>query len=151
MKLLTLALMMLASAASATPYFTPNPVFTNPAHPITIQGALIDPLDLGGSRAAVLLPIFTAKAPGGVDWTPGAIGGSINAGKVTFDIAPLADVSPWVQSGLLAVVPASWAGVRSVLASHSGSVSFSGGPVWEYRQANNKGYLMVFSGLALAW
>ena len=150
MKYLAL-LLALAAPAGASPYFVPNPVFTNPAHPITIQGALIDPLDLGGSRAAVLLPLFTAKGSLGEDWTPCAIGGSINAGKVTFDIAPLANVVGWAQTGLLAVVPASWAGVRKVLASNTGAVTFSGGPVWEYRQINNKGYLMVFSGLALAW
>ena len=144
-------LLAVASPAFASPYFVPNPVFTDPAHPVTIQGALIDPRYLNGSRAAIFVPTFMAKGKLGEDWTPCAVGGSMNAGKVTFDIAPLANVAGWAQQGLLAVIPPTWAGVRSVLASQTGSVSFSGGPVWEYRQRDNKGYFMVFSGLALTW
>ena len=150
-KLIVALLFTMPALAHGEPYFRLNPVFTDPAHPITIQGALIDPLALNSSRATVLIPLFTAKGQYNEEWTPVAVGGSMNAGKITVDVAPLANVAPWAQQGLLAVVPASWAGLRNALSSQSGALSFSGGPVWEYRQSSNKGYFMVFTGLSLSW
>ena len=147
-------LLAVASVARATPYFRP----INPAHPQPVAGALIAPTALGESSGAALLPIFTHSPKDGCllpsivceDWTPLAVGASLNAGKITFDVAPLANVLPWMQNGLLAVVPNSWSGLRSMLAPGAdGPVTFSAGPVFEYQQRTNKGYFRLFSGLAL--
>jgi hypothetical protein len=150
-----IALLLLSVApASAAPYFRPLDF----SHPQPIVGALIDPTNLGQSSAASLLPIFTHSPKDGCllpnivceDWTPLALGASMNAGKVTFDVAPLANVLPWMQNGLNAVVPDSWTATRKLLASNPDqSVTFSAGPVWEYSQLRNKGALKLFSGLAL--
>lgn len=147
-------LVLVVAPAFATPYFRP----IDPSHPQPVAGALIAP-KLGDSEGAALLPILTHSPKDGCllpsvvceDWTPLAVGGSLNAGKLTFDVAPLANVLPWMQSGLLAVVPSSWQGLRKILTPAEGSapVTFSAGPVWEYKQLTNKGYFRVFSGLAL--
>lgn len=147
-------LVVFAVPSFANPYFRP----IDPAHPQPVAGALIAP-KLGDSEGAAMLPILTHSPNYGCllpkvvceAWTPLAVGGSLNAGKLTFDVAPLANVLPWMQSGLLAVVPSSWTGLRNILTPAPGSqpVTFSAGPVWEYKQLTNKGYFRVFSGLAL--
>ncbi len=74
----------------------------------------------------------------------------MNAGKLTFDVAPLANVLPWFQSAALAVVPAKWTPLIKVLSPSSDqSVTFSAGPCFEYSQLQNKGFFKVFTGLAL--
>lgn len=147
-------LLALAVPAGATPYFR----LVDPAHPQPVVGALVDPIHIGNSSAASLLPIFTHSTKDGCllpsivceDWTPLAVGASLNAGKVTFDVAPLANVLPWFQSAALAVAPAKWTGLIKVLSpSADQSVTFSFGPVWEYSQLANKGSFKLFSGLAL--
>jgi len=149
---------LLASAASANPYFRPNPVFTDPAHPVLIAGALVDPVSLGRSSAGSMLPAFTHSPKDGCllpnivceSWTPLAIGGSLNAGKLTLDVGPVANVLPWFQNAALAVVPAKWTGLINVLTpSTAGPVTFSAGPIWEYSQLKNHGYFKVFTGLQL--
>lgn len=161
-KLLAALLMMVAAQAHALQFgFLPDNYFRpiDVTHPIVIAGAAIDPVHLGDSRAVSLVPLATHSPSDGCllpaivceDWTPAAIGGSVNAGKLTFDIAPLANVLPWAKTGLLAITPTSWAGVRKVLTPAAGqpAVTFSVGPMWEYRQLNDKGYLMVVTALAL--
>lgn len=147
-------LLFVASVAGAKPYFR----LVNPSHPQMVAGALLDPQSLGNSEAASLLPIVTHSTADGCllpsivceDWSPLAIGASMNAGKITFDVAPLANVLPWFQSAALAVIPDKFANVRNVLAPTPGNaVTFSAGPVFQYRQANNHGYLRIFTGLAL--
>lgn len=155
MKKLLAVLMLVSSSVNASPYFR----LIDPSHPQPVVGALIDPSELGNTSAASLLPIFTHSTADGCllpsivceDWTPLAVGASINAGNVTLDVAPLANVLPWVQVAALSLLPSSWAGVRSVISGAGGSqaVTFSAGPVWEYRESTNKGYFKVFTGLAL--
>lgn len=163
-KMLAAVLMLFAVKAQATPYFrsiigkdaSGHIVFNKPS---PVLGALIDPWHLGDSEAASLLPLVTHSPKDGCllpnvvceDWSPLAIGASMNAGKITFDIGPVANVLPWMQKAGLAVVPAGWTGVRSVL-NYDGSgdaLTFSAGPMFQYRQIENKGYFKVFSGLAL--
>ena len=156
-KLSTLLIsLILAVPASATPYFR----LIDPSHPAPVLGALVDPVHLGNTSAASLLPIFTHSPKDGCllpsivceDWTPLAIGASMNGGKVTFDVAPLANVVPWVQNAALALTPAKWQGLVKVLTpSGPQAVTFSCGPVWEYSQAANKGYFKVFTGLQLSF
>jgi hypothetical protein len=124
-----------------------------------VAGALIDPVHIGQSEAAMLVPLITHSPKDGCllpsvvceDWTPLAIGGSMNAGKLTFDVAPLANVLPWMQSGLSHIIPSSWPITKKLLEPSSDSqfVTFSAGPVWEYSQLYNKGYFKIFTGLAL--
>ena len=156
MKRITMALMLLAGTASATPYFR----LIDPSHPAPVLGALVDPIHIGNTSAASLLPLVTHSPKDGCllpsivceDWTPLAIGGSMNAGKLTFDVAPLANVVPWIQNAALAIVPAKWQGLVNVLTpSGPQSVTFSCGPVWEYSQATNKGNFKVFTGLQLSF
>lgn len=159
MKTLLAALLLAASMpAQAAPYFR----LVNLAHPDPVAGALVAPEDLKNSAAASLLPIFTHSPVDGCllpsivceEWTPLAVGASMNSGRLTLDVAPLANVLPWVQQGALALLPASWAGVRAVFTPTpplSQPVTFSAGPVWEYQQATNKGYFRVFTGVALHW
>lgn len=151
---LTVALVCLGSQANATPYFR----IINPAHPQPVVGAMIDPQDLGQSEAASLLPLITHSTRDGCifpsiiceDWTPLAVGASMNAGKITLNVAPLANVLPWVRLGVSAITPDSWASVHRMLSENPDqSVTFSAGPVWQYRQETNKGYFKVFTGLAL--
>ena len=146
----------LCSNAHALPYFRP----LNYSAPVTVAGAMIDPTGLGNSQGAVLLPLITHSPKDGCllpsvvceDWTPLAVGGALNAGKLTFEVAPLANVAPWAVSGLLAVVPETWTGLRNILTGNSDSnVTFSGGPALQYSQLTNKGYFRVFTGLALTW
>ena len=149
------ALFLVTAPSFATPYFRP----IDPSHPQPIVGALIDPVHLGQSSASSLLPIFTHSPKDGCllpnivceDWSPLAVGASLNAGKITFDVAPLANVLPWMQSAGQAVIPVGWSALRSVVDYNPAgdAVTFSAGPVWEYRQLNNKGYFKVFTGLAL--
>ncbi len=156
-------LLALAVKVQANPYFRPLDF----QHPVTIAGAAINPSNLHDSRGVVLVPVFTHSPADGCllpsivceDWTPAAIGASMNAGKLTFDFAPMANVLPWMQSGLRSITPASWSSVNALLipsapntnasGSQSGSVTFSAGPMWEYRQLNNKGYFLVVTALAL--
>ncbi len=145
----------IAQAVYAVPYFRPFDF----KHPQTIIGAAIDPKNLKDSRALNLYPALTHSPADGCllpsivceDWTPIAIGGSINAGKLTVDVAPLANILPWMQAGLLKIVPASWNGIVGVLTPTPGSapVTFAGGPMFEYRGSENKGYFMLVTALAL--
>lgn len=152
------ALICFGATANATPYFRPNPVFEDPSHPIVIAGALIDPFTLGQTSGGSLLPVFTHSPNDGCllpkivceSWTPAAVGVSVNSGKMTFDIGPVANVLPWAQSAALAMTPANWTGLVKVLSSSPGqSVTFSAGPILEYSQLANKGYFKVFTGLQL--
>ena len=146
--------MLCAVSANAGPYFR----LLDPSHPTPVVGALIDPLNLDQTEAASLLPIITHSPKDGCalpsivceDWSPLAIGASMNAGKITLNIAPLFNVLPWVQAAASAVVPDSWTSVHKIIASNPDqSVTFSAGPVWQYRQIGNKGYFKIFTGLAL--
>lgn len=158
MKILVTALLLIASAAQATPYLRPNAGFKDPAHPQLIAGALLDPLSLDKTSGGSMLPVFTHSPKDGCllpsivceSWTPFAVGGSMNAGKVTLDIGPIANVLPWAQAGALSIVPAKWDGLVKVLSpSPDQSVTFSAGPIWEYNQRANRGYFKVFTGLQL--
>ena len=149
-----LALLLLASVCSANSYFK----VVDPSHPKPVAGAMLAPNKLSETSAAVLVPIFTHSPNDGCilpnfvceDWTPLAVGASMSSGKVTLDVAPLANVLPWMSGLALKVLPDSWVAARSIVApSIDGSVTFSAGPVWEYRQLENKGYFRVFTGLAL--
>jgi hypothetical protein len=153
-KLLIAVLLALPCGAQASPYFRPLDF----SHPQPVAGALIDPRNLGQTEVASLLPLLTHSPKDGClmpsivceDWTPLAVGLSMNAGKVTLDLAPLANVLPWMQRGVLAVVPDKWAGLRGLLApTPDAPVTFSAGPAWQYRQIENKGYFKCFTGLAL--
>lgn len=152
--LLAAALVCFSSSAQAGPYFR----LIDPSHPQPVAGALLDPRDLGNSEASSFLPIFTHSTADGCafpsivcsDWTPLAVGFSMNAGQLTLNVAPLANVLPWVQSAALALTPSSWASVRQFFTpGAAGPVTFSAGPVWQYKQETNKGYFKVFTGLAL--
>lgn len=152
MKYSLLALLLTVPAWS-NPYFR----LLDVSHPQPIVGALLDPKDLNNSAAATLLPLVTHSPTDGClipqvceDWTPLAVGGSMNAGKFTLDVGPVFNVLPWVQGAALALTPSSWTGLKSIFYSNPVSpVTFSAGPVWEYEQLTNKGYVKVFSGLAL--
>ena len=154
MKYIALLLALAASQVQATPYFR----LIDPAHPTPVLGALVDPINIGNSSAASLLPLVTHSPKDGCllpslvceDWTPLAIGGAMSGGKLTFEVAPLANILPWFQSAALAVAPAKWTGLIKILTpSADQSVTFSFGPVWSYSQASNKGSFKLFSGLAL--
>lgn len=143
------------SFAFATPYFR----LINPAHPQPVAGALLAPEALGQSAASALLPLLTHSPKDGCllpsivceDWTPLAVGASINGGNITFDVAPLANILPWMQRAGQALVPSGWTAVREVVNYDptGDAVTFSAGPVWEYQQRTNKGYFRIFTGLAL--
>ncbi len=162
MKKILLGLMLLAAQTQASPYFRfygwDNQAHSLSAealsHPQPVAGALIDPKDLGQTRTAALLPIITHSPNDGClfpsivceDWTPLAVGASINAGKATFDAAALFNIFPWMVSGAKVVAPAKF---QPLINSAPSAVTFSAGPVWEYRQSDNKGYFFVFTGVAL--
>jgi len=137
--------MLIAASAQANPYFRP----LDPAHPQPVVGALLAPEAMGQSEATTLLPLVTHSPkdgkilPIGENWTPLAVGASMNAGKVTFDVAPLFDLMPWMQQAIEAAAPTT---IRFV---QDPSVEISAGPVWEYRQIDNKGYFRVFVGAKL--
>lgn len=149
-----LLLVALSVPSSATPYFR----FINPTHPQPVAGALIASDNLNQSEGAALLPLVTHSPNDGCllpnivceNWTPLAVGASMKSGNITLDVAPLANVLPWIQTAAQMVVPSSWQSVQKILSSSvDRSVTFSAGPVWEYQQCTNKGYFRLFSGLAL--
>ena len=153
----TLALLLvLASSAQASPYFR----FIDLGHPQPVIGALVDPMNYKKTSASSLLPIFTHSPNDGCllpsivceDWTPLALGAAVNEGNFTFDVAPLANVLPWMAAAGYALTPASWSGLRHIFApavQPALPVTFSAGPVWEYQERTNKGYFKIFTGLAL--
>lgn len=152
--ILSLVILLAATRAQARPYFRP----LDPSHPQPVAGALLDPSRLGDTSAASLLPLVTHSPADGCllptvvceDWTPLAVGAAMNAGKLTFDVAPLANVLPWMQSAALAIIPAKYDAARRFFApGPSGPVTFSAGPVWEYSQRDDRGRFKVFTGLAL--
>lgn len=156
MKTIIIALALLTSVpAFSNPYFR----LIDPAHPAPVLGALVAPTDLGESEATSLLPLLTHSPKDGCllpqivceDWTPAAVGASVNSGKITFAIAPLFNILPWMQSAGQAVIPTGWTTARSVVEYNSNGdlITFSAGPAWEYKQLTNKGYFRVFTGLAL--
>jgi len=157
-KLIVAALLsaVLAPVSTASPYFRP----LNISKPVTVTGALIG-VNPSDSEGAVMVPLFTHSPSDGCllsklgiceDWSPIAVGGAMNAGKVSLEVSPLFNVLPWMQQGALALIPSSWASVRAVLTPASGSnVTFSLGPTWEYQQTTNKGYYRTFTGLAMTW
>lgn len=138
------ALVLLPTLANANPYFR----LIDPAHPQPVFGAALDPKALWNTEAQSLIPAITHSPKDGCllptivceDWTPIAVGASMNAGKITFAAAPLANVLPW----MLYPLPDKWK-----QAAPSTSVTFSAGPEWLYKQVTNKGYFRVFTGLAL--
>jgi hypothetical protein len=155
MKKVLALLVLVPSMASASPYFRLNNPFD---HPVSVQGALIG-IDPSQSEAAVLYPIVTHSPKDGCliseiceDWTPLAIGGGMIAGKVSFEVAPLFNVLPWMQRAAASLIPDKFASVKSLLTPSVGCpVTFSIGPTWEYQQSTNKGYYRTFTGLALQW
>ncbi len=146
-------LIALAVRAQAEPYFRPLDV----RHPQPVAGALLAPEALGETSAAALLPIITHSPKDGCllpsvvceDWTPLAIGVSMNAGNATFDVAPLANVLPWMAAAAEAAMPPGWTSSLGWLNDGGQAITFSAGPVWEYRQITNRGYFRIFTGLAL--
>ncbi len=146
MKLIA-ALLALAASAHATPYFR----VIDAAHPQPVIGALIAPDEFGQTEAASLLPLVTHSPKDGCllpsivceNWTPLAVGASMNAGKATLAVAPLFNVMPWVQSAVESAAP------NTIRFIQDPAVEISAGPVWEYKQLTNKGYFRVFTGLAL--
>lgn len=162
--LLAVALLGLAGSANAAPYFRVYGYDYDAhsfsaeafAHPHLWAGALIDPSDLSKSEGGSLLPLVTHSPKDGClmpaivceSWSPLAVGGSMYAGKITFDVAPLWNVIPAWVSLLRPVAPARF---QPLLADAPSAVTFSAGPVWQYRQVENKGYLKIFTGIALAF
>jgi hypothetical protein len=144
MKFLALVV-LLASQVLAAPYFRP----LDYQHPKPVFGALIAPEALGQSEASSLLPLITHSPKDGCllptivceDWTPLAVGASMNAGKITLIVAPLANVVPWIQSAVQNATGKTYV--------KNPSVTISAGPALEYKQTTNKGYLRIFTGLAL--
>lgn len=152
--LIAAALMFLTVSANAGPYFR----VIDPSHPQPVIGALLAPENVENSEAASLLPLITHSPADGcafpsivcADWTPLAVGASMTGGNVTFNVAPLMNVLPWMSAAATAILPSDWYGAQGILrAEPYNSITFSAGPVWQYRQATNKGYLRVFTGLAL--
>lgn len=148
-----LALIAIGATSYATPYFRP----LNVVHPMPIVGALLDPKDLGQTSAASLLPLITHSKNDGCllpniiceDWTPLAVGVSINAGRITLDVGPLGNVVPWLVALVDAAKPEGATNLLNGLRNTGQPVTISAGPVWEYRQITNKGYFRLFTGLAL--
>lgn len=156
MKKLSFILMSIPCLSFGSAYFRPLDI----SHPKPIAGALLDPQNLDQTSATALLPLITHSPNDGclmpsivcVDWTPLAVGASMNGGNFTFNAAPLSNVLPIFQAVALAVTPAKWVGVIKVLTpSGDGSVTFSAGPAFEYKQATNRGYFRVFTGLRLSF
>lgn len=153
MKKLVMLMMFMPTFAAASPYFR----LLDISHPQPVAGALLDVKDLNNTEGASLLPLITHSTKDGCilpsvvceDWSPLAVGGSMIAGRLTLNVAPLVNVLPWVQAVALAVTPAKWQGIVNVLKPADSSVTFSAGPVWQYRQDTNKGYFKIYTGLAL--
>lgn len=147
-------LAILLTRVSFAAYFRP----INLAHPEPVAGALLNPTHLGLSAGGSLLPLVTHSPADGCwlpsfvceDWSPIAVGGSMVAGHLTFDVGPIFNVLPWMQSGFKAVAPANWGWAQAITAKAGKEpVTFSAGPVWQYQQAQNRGAFLIFTGLAL--
>lgn len=155
---LTLALEIPASAA---PYFRPLDL----ASPHFVAGAFVDPQDPGNSAAGSALALVTHSTVDGCllpsvvceDWTPLAVGLSVNGGKVLVGAGPSVNLAPIFKAGLLRGLNAltaeeSYLGLKSSLGSvpiSGPDVTMSFGPAWVFSPTENwKGYFRVFAGAA---
>lgn len=160
--LLAVALICFGSTAKASPYFriygwdygSHNLSLSSMSHPKPVAGAFINPTNVGQTSGGALVPLVTHSPNDGCllpsfvceDWSPLAVGGSINAGKLTLDVSSLFNVFPWMLAGAKSIAPGP---MQPLLNMGPSSVEFSAGPVWQYQQAQNKGYFLIFTGLAL--
>lgn len=145
-KLILGILLTAATPAAAAPYFR-TVIDPKGAH-LFVPGAII-PLDqnIKLTEAVNLTPLVTHSTRDGCllpaivceDWSPIAVGPSINAGKVSFVVGPVINILP----AFFNVIP----GLGEFL-SPSNAI-FAAGPMWEYKQSTNKGYARFFTGLAL--
>jgi hypothetical protein len=150
--LIAIGLLAMVGMGNATPYFRPLDI----SHPQPVAGALFGTSGIQDTQTTGMLPLITHSPKDGYilipneDWTPLAVGVSANAGQFTFDIGPLFNILPWMQTLALEVIPDKYAQIRAILAPNPGApVTFSAGPVFQYQEATNKGYYKTFTGLAL--
>lgn len=147
-------------------------------HPAPLVGAFVDPATTGNSEGGGLLPIITHSArrnangtiidgcllPSIVceDWSPLAIGGSMNGGKMKLDIGPVFNILPIFQNAGTALIDLWGAdklpGLRAILrptqAGDRFDARFSVAPVFEFDplyqalpgNANGHGYFKLFVG-----
>ena len=153
-KLIAIVLFALPTYSAAAPYFRP----INVAKPVTVAGALIAE-DTKQSEGTLMIPLLTHSTRDGCllpsivceDWSPIAIGPSVNAGEWSLAIAPLFNVLPWMSAGAKMLIPDKYTSLRSMITPAAGEqqVTFSAGPTWLYKSSTNKGYYRTFVGLAL--
>jgi hypothetical protein len=156
-----LLLVLAATSARATPYFRPLDL----ASPHIVAGAFIDPKDPGNSAAGSALALVTHSTTDGCllpsivceDWTPLAVGFSVNGGRVLIGAGPSVNLAPVFKSlalrGLNAVTgEENYLGLKSSLGSvpiTGPDVTMSFGPAWVVSPSENwKGYFRVFAGAA---
>lgn len=153
MKIGLLAL-LLSTSAFATPYFR----LVDPSHPQPVVGALFSLDGIKQTEGTSLLPLITHTPKDGCllpsivceDWSPLSVGAAFHAGKITLDVAPLANVLPWIDVVIQSALPDNYLSpIHWVQAQNGQAITFSAGPVFEYQQLTNKGYFRLFTGLAL--
>lgn len=159
MKKIVISVMLLAGSASANPYFRP----INLAHPQISAGAYVDPVNPGQSAAGTSVALVTHSTTDGCamptivceDWTPMAVGFSVNGGKTLLGVGPSFNLAPVVKSALLHGISAitkeeSYRGLKSSLGSNpitGPDITMSFGPAWVISPTENwKGYFRVFAG-----
>lgn len=159
MKLTTIVLLLAAGSANAQPYFRPIDL----AHPRISAGAYVDPITPGQSAVGSALALVTHSTKDGCllptivceDWTPMAVGFSVNGGHALFGIGPSFNLAPLVKSALLSAVNAvtaedTYKGLKSSLGSEpitGPDVTMSFGPAWVISPTENyKGYFRIFAG-----
>ena len=134
-----LALMLgLSASANAAPYFR----LMDPAHPVKVVGAFIDPASPENTSAGTAVALITHSTKDGCflpsvvceDWSPLMAGLAVNAGRVQFSVGPAINLAPVAKAGLLGALNVLTAQdslpvVKSLLGSGpSEGVSVSFGP-----------------------
>lgn len=112
MKHLILALLFLGVKAQAYPYLRPIDI----SHPVKIVGFYVDPLAPGQTSLGTAVALITHSTKDGCllpsviceDWAPLTTGFSVNAGKLLWNIGPVANIAPWVQTGLSKLPHMGW-------------------------------------------
>lgn len=161
MKALLIAVLLtipFASRSDAAPYF-------RLIHqvPQVGLGTLYDPVEVGQSQAAIMVPLITHSYNDGwliipgEDWTPLAIGGWQNGREYGLLVGPSFNMLPIIQASMLAFVTAvtptnKYLNLKLMLVpipSTGSDVMFSFAPAWEFQPLHGpkgKGFFKIFIG-----
>ena len=162
--LLSLSLAFLVSSAQASPYFRLLGYDVQKHAPVNFHpnlGAAVDPKAPGDTDVVTLVPlVMHSHADGylilpGEDWSPLAVGGGDNGGRLSLYVGPLFNLVPAASVGLdrlLSLLPDKYANLKSIVgpaAASSQDAGVSVSPLFKPPLSKSeRGSFRIFTG---AW